>query len=101
MRSTRKDQEGGQPTPTARFATTGRRSRHHQPVGDLFKFQQRHASGGRERYTRYGDLKKDLAALIIESLEPIHKRYDELLADTVELRAVVARGAVKASAGRR
>jgi tryptophanyl-tRNA synthetase len=29
-----------------------------------------------ERYTRYGDLKKDLAALIIESLEPIHKRYD-------------------------
>ena len=52
-----------------------------------------------ERYTRYGDLKKDLAALIIESLEPIHKRYDELLADPVELRAVVARGAVKASAG--
>ena len=51
-----------------------------------------------ERYTRYGDLKKDLAALIIESLEPIHKRYDELLADPVELRAVVARGAVKASA---
>jgi len=62
-------------------------------VGDLFKFQQRHPQAVAERYTRYGDLKKDLAALIIESLEPIHKRYDELLADPVELRAVVARGA--------
>lgn len=49
-----------------------------------------------ERYARYGDLKNDLSALVIDALEPIHKRYDELLNDPGELRAVVARGAVKA-----
>jgi tryptophanyl-tRNA synthetase len=50
-----------------------------------------------ERYTRYGDLKNDLAALVIESLTPIRERYDELMTDPVALRAVVARGAVQAS----
>jgi tryptophanyl-tRNA synthetase len=51
-----------------------------------------------ERYTRYGDLKSDLTGLVIEALAPIHKRYDELMADPIQLRAVVARGATKASA---
>jgi tryptophanyl-tRNA synthetase len=50
-----------------------------------------------ERYTRYGDLKSDLSALVVESLAPIQKRYGELIADPVELRAVVARGALKAN----
>jgi tryptophanyl-tRNA synthetase len=50
-----------------------------------------------ERYTRYGDLKNDLSALVVESLAPIQKRYDELMADPGELRAVVARGALKAN----
>src|SRR5664280_114078 len=50
-----------------------------------------------ERYTRYGDLKNDLSALVVESLAPIQKRYDKLTADPVELRAVVARGALKAN----
>jgi tryptophanyl-tRNA synthetase len=50
-----------------------------------------------ERYTRYGDLKNDLAALVIESLTPIRERYDDLMTDPVALRAVVARGAVQAS----
>jgi len=50
-----------------------------------------------ERYTRYGDLKSDLAALVVEALAPIHKRYDEFMSDPLELRAVVARGAIKAS----
>jgi tryptophanyl-tRNA synthetase len=50
-----------------------------------------------ERYTRYGDLKSDLSALVIDALAPIHKRYDELMSDPLELRAVVARGAVNAS----
>ncbi len=50
-----------------------------------------------ERYTRYGDLKSDLSALVIESLAPIAKRYDELMADPESLRVVAARGAVKAS----
>jgi tryptophanyl-tRNA synthetase len=50
------------------------------------------------RYSRYGDLKKDLAAIVVESLAPIAKRYDELMADPDALRAVAATGAVKASA---
>jgi tryptophanyl-tRNA synthetase len=49
------------------------------------------------RYTRYGDLKKDLAAIVVESLAPIAKRYDELMADPDALRAVATRGAEKAS----
>src|ERR1035438_1732929 len=51
-----------------------------------------------ERYTRYGDLKNDLSTLVIESLTPLRTRYDELMGDPAELRAVVTRGAVKASA---
>jgi tryptophanyl-tRNA synthetase len=50
-----------------------------------------------QRYTRYGDLKSDLSALVTESLTPLRTRYDELMADPGELRAVVARGASKAS----
>ena len=49
------------------------------------------------RYTRYGDLKKDLAALLVESLAPIQARYSELLADPSELHAVAARGSLKAA----
>jgi tryptophanyl-tRNA synthetase len=51
-----------------------------------------------KRYTRYGDLKNDLSTLVIESLTPLRTRYDELMGDPAELRAVVTRGAVKASA---
>jgi tryptophanyl-tRNA synthetase len=51
-----------------------------------------------ERYTRYGDLKNDLSTLVIESLTPLRTRYDELMGDPAELRAVVTRGASKASA---
>jgi tryptophanyl-tRNA synthetase len=50
-----------------------------------------------ERYSRYGDLKSDLSALVIESLAPIHKRYDELMTDPSELREIVAQGAMKAN----
>jgi tryptophanyl-tRNA synthetase len=49
-----------------------------------------------ERYTRYGDLKSDLSALVIESLAPIAKRYDELMTDPQGLRAVATEGAEKA-----
>jgi len=49
------------------------------------------------RYTRYGDLKSDLSALVIEALAPIAKRYDELMADPGALRAVATRGAAQAS----
>jgi tryptophanyl-tRNA synthetase len=50
-----------------------------------------------ERYTRYGDLKKDLSELIIESLAPVQQRYRELRADEGALRALAAHGAHKAS----
>ncbi len=49
-----------------------------------------------ERYTRYGDLKRDLSALIIESLAPLRTRHGELMADPTALRSVVTNGAVKA-----
>ncbi len=49
------------------------------------------------RYTRYGDLKNDLSAVVVEALAPIAKRYDELMAEPDALRAVASRGAVKAS----
>ncbi|NNN07886.1 MAG: tryptophan--tRNA ligase [Acidimicrobiaceae bacterium] len=50
------------------------------------------------RYDRYGDLKRDLAELVIASLEPMQRRYRELRADEGALRALAARGAEKASA---
>jgi tryptophanyl-tRNA synthetase len=50
------------------------------------------------RYTRYGELKSDLAALVIETLAPLKRRHDELLASPDELRRVAARGAEKAAA---
>ena len=50
------------------------------------------------RYTRYGDLKKDLAELVITSLAPIRARYEALLADPGELTAIATQGSKKASA---
>ncbi len=48
------------------------------------------------RYSRYGDLKKDLAEVIIESLAPLRVRYEELLRSPAEVEAVAAQGALKA-----
>ncbi|MGC2486840.1 MAG: tryptophan--tRNA ligase [Acidimicrobiales bacterium] len=48
------------------------------------------------RYTRYGDLKKDLAAVIIEALTPLRERYETLLRSPSEVDDVAARGAEKA-----
>lgn len=50
------------------------------------------------RYTRYGELKSDLATLVIESLAPIAARYRELRKDPGGLAAVIARGDEKAAA---
>jgi tryptophanyl-tRNA synthetase len=49
-------------------------------------------------YERYGDLKKDLAELVIESLAPIKARYLELRADPAQLEQVIAHGTKKATA---
>jgi tryptophanyl-tRNA synthetase len=50
------------------------------------------------RYTRYGELKSDLAELVIKSLAPLKQRHDELLESPDELYLVAARGAEKAAA---
>ena len=48
------------------------------------------------RYDRYGDLKKDLAALLIESLSPITAHYHELMNDPGEISRQLATGASRA-----
>ncbi len=50
-----------------------------------------------DRYERYGDLKSDLAELVISSLNPIRLRYLELLKDPAELARISALGAAKAA----
>jgi tryptophanyl-tRNA synthetase len=49
------------------------------------------------RYERYGDLKSDLAELVIASLAPLRARYEELLTDPAELSRISAVGTTKAS----
>jgi tryptophanyl-tRNA synthetase len=49
------------------------------------------------RYTRYGELKSDLAELVIEKLSPLREHYHELLRSPDELYKVAARGAEQAS----
>ncbi|HQU25694.1 MAG TPA: tryptophan--tRNA ligase [Acidimicrobiales bacterium] len=51
-----------------------------------------------ERYTRYGDLKRDLSELVVSSLAPIRERYSELLAAPEHLAGLAARGAAAAAA---
>jgi tryptophanyl-tRNA synthetase len=51
-----------------------------------------------QRYERYGDLKAALAEVIVESLDPVQKRYYELLADPGELTRQIAIGAERARA---
>ncbi len=49
------------------------------------------------RYSRYGDLKSDVATAVIEELTPIAKRYRELRPDVAALRSVIADGARRAA----
>jgi tryptophanyl-tRNA synthetase len=44
----------------------------------------------------YGDLKKDLAEVVVDFTAPIRARTEELLADPAELDEVLARGAARA-----
>ncbi len=48
-------------------------------------------------YTRYGDLKNDVAEALISLIAPMRERYLGLLGDEAELRALLARGAEKAN----
>jgi tryptophanyl-tRNA synthetase len=51
-----------------------------------------------ERYTRYGDLKNDVASAVIELLTPIQARYAELSADPATMTKVLDTGAERARA---
>ena len=51
-----------------------------------------------ENYTRYGDLKNDVAEALISLIAPMRERYVTLMDDQSELRALLARGAEKADA---
>jgi tryptophanyl-tRNA synthetase len=48
------------------------------------------------RYARYGELKGELAALMVEKLTPMRERYEELLGSPEVIDAVVAEGAQRA-----
>ncbi len=47
-------------------------------------------------YSRYGDLKADVAAALIELLAPVRERHAELVKDPGEVRRVLAEGAAAA-----
>jgi len=46
----------------------------------------------------YGDLKKRVAEVVVESLRPLQERYQRLMADPAELDRLLARGADQARA---
>ena len=52
---------------------------------------------GAGRYSRYGELKSDVAALLVSTLIPLRERYEKLVADPAVLAGIAERGATKAS----
>src|SRR5581483_1974751 len=46
----------------------------------------------------YGDLKKAVAEVVIEKMEPIRRRYSEIVSDSAELQRIMRMGAEKARA---
>jgi tryptophanyl-tRNA synthetase len=46
---------------------------------------------------RYGDLKKQVAEMVIEHLEPFHNRYHEIISDTGYVKGVLREGAERVS----
>jgi tryptophanyl-tRNA synthetase len=51
-----------------------------------------------ERYSQYGELKKDTAEAVLEMLRPVQERFAALAADEAYISEVFAKGAAKASA---
>ncbi len=56
----------------------------------------RNPADAAEGYERYGDLKKDTAAALIEMLAPLQRRYAEFSADRAEVERTLALGAQSA-----
>jgi tryptophanyl-tRNA synthetase len=50
-----------------------------------------------DRYTQYGTLKTDTGEAVVEMLQPIQTRYNELMTDRGELASLLRKGAGKAS----
>lgn len=48
-------------------------------------------------YSRYGPLKDDVAAALVETLAPVRKRYAEVSGDLGEVAAILEKGAAKAA----
>lgn len=65
-------------------------------IYELFSGQARGAIEGHFAGKGYGDLKKEVAEVVIESLRPIRARYLELMADTAELDGILRKGAERA-----
>ncbi|MBW3573706.1 MAG: tryptophan--tRNA ligase [Actinobacteria bacterium] len=58
----------------------------------------RHPAAVAEGYDRYGPLKADCAAAVVELLRPVQARYAELVADPAEVTTILRAGADKAQA---
>ena len=71
-------------------------------LSNLLTIYQKLAGGSREEIEAhfagqgYGTLKREVADVVIATLEPIQARYRELTADAGELDAILARGAERA-----
>ena len=48
-------------------------------------------------YGRYGDLKSACADAVVDALDPVRRRHDQLMGDVDELTALLARGAQRAA----
>ena len=86
--------DGRSPTPTARSATTWRPSPGCPICSSCWP---RPPTGKPEEvaadYTRYGDLKTDLAEALVALLAPVQERHAELAGDPQPVRRVLAEGA--------
>jgi len=49
------------------------------------------------RYSRYGELKNDVAALLVATLTPLREHYEKLVADPAVLQGIADQGAAKAA----
>jgi tryptophanyl-tRNA synthetase len=62
-------------------------------IYELLSGEERSTIEGQFSGKGYGDLKNEVAELVIETLRPIRERYAELMAEPGELDSILARGA--------
>ena len=79
----------------------GEQARHHQPAPIYSALTGRadpRAGASSTPGRGYGDLKKDLAEVVVETFTPFRERTEKLLADEAELDGMLAAGAERARA---